>query len=370
MIIYKNFTIIMQMVCKEQEKNMSKDFGNNSNLKHKMMIKYTVDILFLFLIMALILFTSVILNFDKNFSILITFVLMIYVIQYEFTKKWVDTSLRQTLESKAESSSQKVNLMTGIEKENREAIEKNLKMIKESFTELENLDKYWNKNRENSQNVSSKSLQALEFSKKEQDVVKENTNKMFNLKQKIQVIAELILELSEYAQQIGSTVDIVEDIAEQTNMLALNATVEAARAGEHGKGFSVVAGEIRKLADESKQATSKIENLIKNIQQVTNSTVMATEEGSKELDNSSKFAQKIIDDVAFIISLINDVSESSKQISEDIKVQNEFTKVINSKCIDIEENLKKSLNVVNENIENLHSLNYLSDSLKDEIINR
>ena len=116
---------------------------------------------------------------------------------------------------------------------------------------------------------------------------------MLTLKQKVQIIAELILELSDYIQQIGNTVGIVEDIAEQTNMLALNAAVEAARAGEHGKGFAVVAGEIRKLADESKQATTKISSLINEIEQATNSTVMATEEGTKEIESGVNLAHDI-----------------------------------------------------------------------------
>ena len=86
---------------------------------------------------------------------------------------------------------------------------------------------------------------------------------------------------------------IIQNIAEQTNMLALNATVEAARAGEHGKGFAVVASEIRKLADESKQAITKITSLTSNIQYTTNSTVMATEEGSKEIENGVNLTIKI-----------------------------------------------------------------------------
>ena len=87
-----------------------------------------------------------------------------------------------------------------------------------------------------SKNTEKQVNQSIAFSQKEHEAISANADKMLVLRQKIQMIAELILELSEHTQQIGNTISVVDDIAEQTNMLALNAAVEAARAGEHGKG--------------------------------------------------------------------------------------------------------------------------------------
>ena len=94
-------------------------------------------------------------------------------------------------------------------------------------------------------------------------------------------IAETILALSEQTQQIGDIIATVNDIADQSNLLALNAAIEAARAGEAGKGFAVVAGEVRSLAEQSRQATAQVKEILGDIQKATNTAVMVTEEGTK-----------------------------------------------------------------------------------------
>lgn len=105
-----------------------------------------------------------------------------------------------------------------------------------------------------------------------------------SLREKVGDIATQILRLSEQTNQIGTISTLVSDLANQTNMLALNAAVEAVRAGEHGKGFAVVAAEIRKLADQSKKSAERINALVVDIQNSTNSTVMVTDEGSKTVE--------------------------------------------------------------------------------------
>ena len=190
---------------------------------------------------------------------------------------------------------------------------------------------------------------------------------MFAIRHKIQTIAELILELSDFIQSISSTIGLVEDIAEQTNLLALNAAVEAARAGEHGKGFAIVAGEIRKLADESKQATTKITSLITNIQQTANSTVLATEEGTKEVESGIELAHNIGTNIEQLILLtneisqgINDITNSSKKISTDTNTAQNSLSEINSM---LEDNYK----VTEENFQNLETLQSISKTFKADI---
>ena len=191
---------------------------------------------------------------------------------------------------------------------------------------------------------------------------------MLVLRQKIQMIAELILELSEHSQQIGNTISVVDDIAEQTNMLALNAAVEAARAGEHGKGFAVVAGEIRKLADESKQAITKITSLTSNIQYTTNSTVMATEEGSKEIESVVKDINSVSANSETLLNLIKEILDSLEVLNQNSKKQNDIIERLNA--IDEENSgIAESLNqIMSTNSDKLSKLDVLSSELKNSAI--
>lgn len=111
---------------------------------------------------------------------------------------------------------------------------------------------------------------------------------MSEIRQKVQAIADNILALSEQSQQIAEIIATVGDLADQSNLLALNAAIEASRAGEHGKGFSVVAGEIRNLAEQSKSATEQVRTLLSDIQRATNAAVIATEQGTKGVDSGAQ----------------------------------------------------------------------------------
>lgn len=121
-----------------------------------------------------------------------------------------------------------------------------------------------------------------------------------SLRDKVGQIAEQILRLSEQTSQIGSISVLVSDLANQTNMLALNAAVEAARAGEHGKGFAVVATEIRRLADQSRKSAERINALVSDVQNATNSTVMVADEGTKT--------------VGGIVAAIDNITVNNQQI--------------------------------------------------------
>lgn len=137
---------------------------------------------------------------------------------------------------------------------------------------------------------------------------------MGEIKERVESIAENILDLSGQTQQIGEITATVNDIASQSNLLALNASVEAARAGEHGKGFAVVAVEVRNLAEQSKQATAQVKAILNEIQRATNAAVMATEEGTKGVDYGVQLTDQASATIEHMSASIGEGAAAAQQI--------------------------------------------------------
>lgn len=260
---------------------------NKFSITEKFFIKNVIDMFLLIMIFAI--FTLLKLYHLNLMQTLVTmFIIFIvsFVVQF-IANLWLSNVLNKSMQAENENYKKRTSTITELLSNQNQAV----KSYEEKF-----------------KNYS--------YNKNEAD--KLNIDKLNILKQKIQMIADLILELTEYNQQIMSNVGIVENIAEQTNMLALNATVEAARAGEHGKGFAVVASEIRKLADEVKLATNKISSSANDVQTVTHSAVMAIEEVSKDvetvLNNSSNTNEKF-EDIVQALKILNE--DLQKMINTD-----------------------------------------------------
>lgn len=162
--------------------------------------------------------------------------------------------------------------------------------------------------------VASASQRTVEVARSGQRSVQDTIESMTQIKERVEGIAENILALSEQTQQIGEIIATVNNIATQSNMLALNASVEAARAGEHGKGFAVVAVEVRNLAEQSKQATAQVKAILSDIQKATNATVMATEEGTKGVDQGVKLAAQTRESIDQLSGVISESAQAALQM--------------------------------------------------------
>jgi methyl-accepting chemotaxis protein len=164
------------------------------------------------------------------------------------------------------------------------------------------------------QEVAEAAQRSVEFSRAGEGAVQNTIESMAGIRSRVEGIAENILALSEQTQQIGEIIATVNDIATQSNMLALNASVEAARAGEQGKGFAVVAMEVRSLAEQSKQATAQVEAILSDIQKATNMTVMATEEGTKGVEEGVTLSARTGEVIQQLGSALTESAQAAVQM--------------------------------------------------------
>ena len=138
---------------------------------------------------------------------------------------------------------------------------------------------------------------------------------MDEIRQRVEGIADDIVTLSQRTQQIGEITQTVNAIADRSNLLALNASIEAARAGEHGKGFAVVAEEVRRLAEQSKEATAQVEAVLGDIQDAMSAAVHASKEGTKVVEHGLELTGLAGEGIRSLTMTIDEASRSAEQIA-------------------------------------------------------
>ena len=138
---------------------------------------------------------------------------------------------------------------------------------------------------------------------------------MSDAKRRVDSVAEGILALAQKTQAIGEINALITDVAEQTHLLALNAAIEAARAGEHGRGFSVVAGEVKSLAEQSKKATVQVRQILGEIQKMSNTAVISTEESTRSMHSAVVQTGEVGAILKQLADTIDEVAEVSSRIS-------------------------------------------------------
>jgi methyl-accepting chemotaxis protein len=169
--------------------------------------------------------------------------------------------------------------------------------------------------------VSDTAQKSLQFSQGGRKTADESVAGMRNIQQQMDLIARSIVKLAEQGQAIGEIIATVNDLAEQSNLLAVNAAIEAAKAGDQGKGFAVVAQEIKSLAEQSKQATSQVRTILGDIQKATNGAVLVTEQGTKAVATGAKLSEQLGDSIRQLADSIAEASQAATQIAASAQQQ-------------------------------------------------
>lgn len=138
---------------------------------------------------------------------------------------------------------------------------------------------------------------------------------MGRISRQMESIAASMVRLSEQSEAIGQIMASVEDLAAQSNLLAVNAAIEAAKAGEHGKGFGVVAQEVKSLAEQSRQATTQVRTILGDIQKATTTAVMASEEGSKAVEAGTRQSEGATGSIQALTASVNEAAQAAMQIA-------------------------------------------------------
>ncbi len=163
--------------------------------------------------------------------------------------------------------------------------------------------------------VSENAQQVAQISQIGEKSTEDTIEEMNRIKEQMESIADSVVTFSEQSQKIGEIIATVDDLTERSNLLAVNASIEAAKAGEQGKGFTVVAEEIKSLAEQSKQATAQVRTILNDIQQATSTAVMVTEQGSKAVDLGMKQSIEAGEAIRELTSSVAESAQAAIQIA-------------------------------------------------------
>ncbi|OXS01862.1 methyl-accepting chemotaxis protein [Shewanella algae] len=198
-------------------------------------------------------------------------------------------------------------------------------------------------------------------------IVQESIASMVALSAQIQGTAQVITHLANESQNIGRVLDVIKGIAEQTNLLALNAAIEAARAGEQGRGFAVVADEVRTLASRTHSSTQEIESMIATLQTGVQEAVTAMEQGITQVEQANSKANMAGVALKEIVVSVDSIAQLNTHIATAAEEQSSVAEDINRSIMTISDITQQSAQAANELTESVSNLSHLAENMRAEV---
>jgi methyl-accepting chemotaxis protein len=211
--------------------------------------------------------------------------------------------------------------------------------------------------------VATQAQASVQVSDEGTAAVAELADAMEEIRARVDGIAQGILTFSERTRQIGAITDTVNELADRSRLLALNAGIEAARAGEHGRGFSVVAEHVRELAEQSRAATAQVETILVDIREATNAAVVASEEGTRVVDRGLALTSRAGEGISSLADTIREASSAAEQIAGSAHQQSVGMDEIAGAMSDIDRGTGQSLEGARQSQVAAESLDELSAKL-------
>lgn len=208
---------------------------------------------------------------------------------------------------------------------------------------------------------------SVELAKQGSEAVTLTITGMNNMRDKMQETGKRIKRLGESSQQIGEIVGLIDDIAEQTNILSLNASIQAAMAGEAGRGFAVVADEVQRLAERSAEATKQIADLVNNIQSDTNEAVSSMEDATREVVENTRLADEAGRALGEIETVSEELSTLITAMANTARQQSEEATGVSGTMVHIRELTTQASATTTETAESVGRLSVLAGQLKSSV---
>ncbi|MFZ5896126.1 MAG: methyl-accepting chemotaxis protein [Myxococcota bacterium] len=195
---------------------------------------------------------------------------------------------------------------------------------------------------ESSQRVATIASETRAAAQSGDQLLQRTNDSIGGMRRQIELVVSHMLDLGKKSQEIGGILEIINELSEQTNILAINATIEAAGAGEAGRRFAVVADEVRRLADRVGGSAKEIRELIDEIRAAVNTTVMATEGGTKAVDAGARLFSDAAQAFAQIVGLVGTTSEAAREIELSTKQQSTAVEQVNQAAASVAQATKEN----------------------------